>query len=195
MADLRAGFARRDITQPLGTPSSLGLNVPVEEIWDPLTATACVVEAGGERFAIVGMDLCGLLAASHTAIREAVAAATEGAIPADRVVVNASHSHSAPYLSDELQELLRPFGLRLQDEDQDQRDHAGGYYTGRARAPISGKTARKAAKKMDEDPLRRYVEGVYKASRFHTIQHRRKNPGRAPHFPLRNLQVFNGDFR
>ena len=71
MADLRAGFARRDITQPLGTPSSLGLNVPVEEIWDPLTATACVVEAGGERFAIVGMDLCGLLAASHTAIAKA----------------------------------------------------------------------------------------------------------------------------
>src|SRR5438105_1298082 len=117
MGDLRAGFARRDITQPLGTPSSLGLNVAVDEIWDPLTATACVLESGGERVAIVGMDLCGLLAASHNAIREAVASASRGAIAANRVVVNVSHSHSAPYLSDELQELLRPFGLRLQDDE------------------------------------------------------------------------------
>jgi neutral ceramidase len=117
MAELRAGFARRDITQPLGTPSSLGLNVPVTDIWDPLTATACVVESKGERVAIVGMDLCGLLGASHTAIREAVATASGGAVPVDHVVVNVSHSHSAPYLSDELQGLLRPLGLRLQDDD------------------------------------------------------------------------------
>ena len=117
MTDLRAGFARRDITQPLGSPSSLGLHVPVTEIWDPLTATACVLESGEERIAIVGVDLCGLLAASHDAIRLAVASATGGAIPADHVIVNVSHSHSAPYLSDELQELLRPFGVRLQDDD------------------------------------------------------------------------------
>ncbi|MEA2169601.1 MAG: hypothetical protein QOF76_2901, partial [Solirubrobacteraceae bacterium] len=117
MTDLRAGFASRDITQPLGSPSSLGLHLTVSEIWDPLLASACVLEGGGERVAIVGVDLCGLLEASHRAIREAVAAATGGAIAADRVIVNVSHSHSAPYLSDELQELLRPFGLRLQDDD------------------------------------------------------------------------------
>ncbi len=114
---VRAGFARRDITQPLGTPSSLGLTVPVTEIWDPLLATACVIESDGERIAIVGVDLCGLLEGSHEAIRDAVASTTGGAIAADHVIVNVSHSHSAPYLSDELQELLRPFGLRLQDDD------------------------------------------------------------------------------
>src|SRR3954452_15762448 len=116
MSDLRAGFARRDITQPLGSPSSLGLHVPVTEIWDPLLASACVLEGDAGRVAIVGVDLCGLLAASHDAIRNAVAAATGGAIPADHVIVNVSHSHSAPYLSDELQEMLRPFGVRLQDD-------------------------------------------------------------------------------
>jgi neutral ceramidase len=116
MADVRAGFARRDITQPLGTPSSLGLHVPVTEIWDPLLASAGVLEGADGRVAIVGVDLCGLLDASHRAIRERVAQATAGAIPADRVIVNVSHSHSAPYLSDELQERLRPFGLRLQDD-------------------------------------------------------------------------------
>jgi hypothetical protein len=117
VSDLRAGFARRDITQPLGSPSSLGLHVVVEEIWDPLLASACVLEGvDGSRVAIVGVDLCGLLEASHAAIRSAVASATHGAIPADQVIVNVSHSHSAPYLSDELQELLRPHGARLQDD-------------------------------------------------------------------------------
>jgi neutral ceramidase len=112
---LRAGFARRDITQPLGTPSSLGLFTAVTEIWDPLSATAVVLESDDERIALVGLDLCGLLEASHRAIREAVAART--GLPADRVVLNVSHSHSAPYISADLQELLRPYGLRLHDDD------------------------------------------------------------------------------
>lgn len=116
MTGLRAGFARRDITQPLGTPSSLGLLVTVEDVWDPLTATACVLEDAGQRVAIVGLDLCGLLAASHLAIREAVARATGGAVPLDNVILNVSHSHSAPYLSDDAQGILRQFGLRLQDD-------------------------------------------------------------------------------
>ena len=115
MTALRAGFARRDITQPLGTPSSLGLFTAVTEIWDPLTATAVVIESDDVRIALVGLDLCGLLEASHRAIREAVAA-TSG-IPAGNVVLNVSHSHSAPYISADLQELLRPFGLRLHDDD------------------------------------------------------------------------------
>ena len=115
MSDLRAGFARRDITQPLGTPSSLGLYTPVTEIWDPLSATAVVLDDGAERIAVVGLDLCGLLAASHQAIRRAVAVAT--GIDAERVVLNVSHSHSAPYISADLQELLRPFGLRSHDDD------------------------------------------------------------------------------
>jgi neutral ceramidase len=112
---LRAGFARRDITQPLGTPSSLGLFTPVTEIWDPLSATAVVLESDSERIALVGLDLCGLLEASHRSIREAVAART--GLAADRVVLNVSHSHSAPYISADLQELLRPYGLRLHGDD------------------------------------------------------------------------------
>jgi len=112
---LRAGSARRDITQPLGTPSSLGLFTAVSEIWGPLTATVVVLESEAGRIALVGLDLCGLLEASHRAIREAVAAAT--GIPAGDVVLNVSHSHSAPYISADLQELLRPFGLRVHDDD------------------------------------------------------------------------------
>jgi hypothetical protein len=115
LSGFRAGFARRDITPPLGTPSSLGLFTAVTEIWDPLTATAVVLESEDARIALVGLDLCGLLEASHRAIRAAVAAAT--GIPAGNVVLNVSHSHSAPYISADLQELMRPFGLRVHDDD------------------------------------------------------------------------------
>jgi len=115
MGSLRAGFARRDITQPLGSPSSLGLYTLVTEIWDALTATAVVLESDGARIAIVGLDLCGLLEASHRRIREGVASAT--GITADQVVLNVSHSHSAPYVSADLQGLLRPFGLRVHDAE------------------------------------------------------------------------------
>jgi hypothetical protein len=112
---VRAGFARRDITPSLGTPSGLSLTLPVQEIWDPLTVTVLVLDADGARIAIAGLDLMGLLEASHRAIREALGAAM--GLDAEFVVLNVSHTHSAPYISAEVQELLRPFGLRLMDDD------------------------------------------------------------------------------
>lgn len=114
MSALRAGFARRDITPRIGSPSGLTLRVRVDEVWDPLRATALVLEGDGRRVALVGLDLMGVLDASHRSIREAVAAAT--GIPPDGVVVNASHTHSAPYLSADLQSILRPHGLRVTDD-------------------------------------------------------------------------------
>jgi neutral ceramidase len=111
---LLAGAARRDITQPLGTPAGLSLTARVNEVWDPLSATVVVLEQGGVRGALVGLDLVGVLEASHRAIR--AAAATAAGVPPEHVVVVASHTHSAPYLSAELQELLRPHGLQIMDD-------------------------------------------------------------------------------
>jgi hypothetical protein len=112
---LRAGIARRDITPHLGSPAGLSLTLPVRSIWDPLSATALVLDGDDGPWAIVGLDLCGILAATHLGIRRVVAAAT--GIPVERVVLNVSHSHSAPYVSADAQVLLRPFGLRLTDDD------------------------------------------------------------------------------
>ena len=111
---LRAGLARRDITPALGTPSGLTLREAVDEVWDPLTATALVLESGTTRLALVGLDLMGVLEASHRRIREAVTRAT--GIPDEHVVINVSHTHSAPYLSDDLQAILAPHRLRVMDE-------------------------------------------------------------------------------
>lgn len=112
---MRAGAARRDITQPLGTPAGLSLTARVSDVWDPLTATVLVLEHGSARGAIVSLDLVGVLEASHRVIRSAAAVAA--GVPEAHVAVVASHTHSAPYLSSELQELLRPHGLRVMDDD------------------------------------------------------------------------------
>ena len=112
---LRAGFGVRDITPPIGTPNSLGVECQVEEIWNPLLATALVLEDDSTRAAIIGLDLCGLLEEPHRRIREAVAAAID--CHPDAVILNSSHTHSAPYVSSELDALLRPFGLRNTDPD------------------------------------------------------------------------------
>ena len=111
---LVAGFARKDITPALGTPSGLSLRMPVDDIWDPLLATVLVLEAEGRRVVVVGLDLMGILEATHREIRARVGLAV--GVDPNLVVLNASHTHSAPYLSAELQELLRPHGLRLMDD-------------------------------------------------------------------------------
>jgi neutral ceramidase len=112
---LRAGIARRDITPALGTPAGLGIRTLTDEVWDPLSATVLVIESADTRMAIAGLDVMGLLAATHEAMQARIARAI--GVDSDLVVLNASHTHSGPYLSDELQEVLRPYGLRVMDDD------------------------------------------------------------------------------
>lgn len=113
MAELVAGFGRRDITPPLGIPNALGVTCFVEEIWDPLYTTALVLKHGNDQVVIVGTDLCAFLERPYQDIAQAVGKAL-GTAP-DHVVINTSHTHSAAYISTELQDLLTPFGLKAVD--------------------------------------------------------------------------------
>lgn len=115
MTELRAGFARRDITPALGLPTSLGVECLVTEIWDPLYATVLVLDDGQTKAVVVGADLCAFLQEPDTQIRHAVAQAL--AIAPDQIVLNASHSHSAPYLATEYSDRLQPYGLKVADLD------------------------------------------------------------------------------
>lgn len=115
MQELRAGFARRDITPALGMPTSLGVQCRVTEIWDPLYVTVLVLDDGQTQAVLIGADLCAFLQQPDTAIRTAVAQAL--AISPDQIVLNASHSHSAPYLATEYADLLTPYGLSVVDAD------------------------------------------------------------------------------
>src|SRR5262245_40944171 len=110
---LRAGFARRDITPALGMPTSLGVTCLVTEIWDPLYVTVCVLGDGQTQAVLVGADVCAFLEETDTAIRQAVAQAL--AIAADQVILNASHTHSGPYLATGYADLLQPYGLQVVD--------------------------------------------------------------------------------
>jgi len=93
---LRAGFARRDVTPPLGTP--LG-GYPVEDrraesIRDPLHASVIVLEQNGLKVALVSLDWIIIEAEEVEAIRQGVE--TETSIPAANVTVATIQSHSAP---------------------------------------------------------------------------------------------------
>ncbi len=95
--------------------NSLGVACAATEIWDPLHATALYLEEGRERVVLVGADICAFLDASDREIREAVG--RELGLEPDRVILNASHTHSGPYLSTEAGELIAPHGLTVIEEE------------------------------------------------------------------------------
>ena len=89
---MKAGVAEIDITPPIGC-WNCGPMRPSTGIYDPLTATALVLEdAHGRRIAVVGQDLlCVDWNLTETCIN--MAADRAGA---DMVIINSSHTHNAP---------------------------------------------------------------------------------------------------
>ena len=93
---LQAGVARRTITPPVGI-WMMGYANRVRggsEVHDDLTATAVVLGDGRARAAIVSCDLIFLHPKMVSEIRSRVAAQT--GIPAERVMLCCSHTHSGP---------------------------------------------------------------------------------------------------
>jgi neutral ceramidase len=93
---LRVGFSQLDITPPTGAiitgpagPPSLGMD-------DPLRASAMVVQSGGKKLAIVGVDL---VKVSHDMADQAIAMVTQQTdITRDAVLICPSHNHSSPLI-------------------------------------------------------------------------------------------------
>ena len=93
---LRVGFSQVDITPPVGAiitgpsgPLSTGTD-------DPLMARAMVVESGGRKLAIVGVDLVKI---RRDLADKAIALVTEQtSIARDGVLVCPSHNHSSPLI-------------------------------------------------------------------------------------------------
>ncbi|MBI5820713.1 MAG: hypothetical protein HZA88_17225 [Verrucomicrobia bacterium] len=94
--ELRVGFSQVDITPPVGgvitgpgKPVSTGTD-------DPLRAHAMVVESGGRKLAIVGVDLVKI---RHDLADQAIALVTrQTGITRDAVLVCPSHNHSSPLI-------------------------------------------------------------------------------------------------
>src|SRR5579862_511979 len=96
MPPLYAGAARVKLDPPaglamLGYGNRVGLNAGVH---DDLAAQALVLSDGANKVAIAGVDVLALGARIADDIRARVAAKTD--IPADSILVCATHTHSAP---------------------------------------------------------------------------------------------------
>lgn len=86
---LRVGAAVVDVT-----PAGTDLPAPFVGIDDPIAVRAIVVDDGSVRAALVAVDIVGLGSEVWAAVADRVA--EEHGIPADRLVLSATHTHSVP---------------------------------------------------------------------------------------------------
>ena len=90
----QAGFAERDITPEVGMEAPGGYGkARHQSIHDPCKVRASVFSDGEQRAAIVGIDALGIRRDTVSKVREAIRART--GIPADAILIGASHSHSS----------------------------------------------------------------------------------------------------
>lgn len=91
---LRIGAARADITPELEVLNWV-TGKPYPGVLDPLHVHALVLDDGTSKAAIVRWDLTDVSESARDEVRKAVGAALR--MPEENIMVNASHSHSAPW--------------------------------------------------------------------------------------------------
>ena len=93
MAEFKVGVAVRDVTPDPLLPVSggVGPSNPTREQRGDLNIRALVMEQGGVRVAIVATDFLGFPAVLGDRVRAAVKG-----VPAENILIGASHTHSAP---------------------------------------------------------------------------------------------------
>jgi neutral ceramidase len=102
---LHVGVAEADITPPLGFPIAGYYHERLATgTLDPLKAKAVVFRSGKTQAALVVCDLTGIAVDLGNEVRHRAAAKT--GIPAEHIVVSATHSHTAPDFTRDLFEHL-----------------------------------------------------------------------------------------
>lgn len=102
---LQAGFARIDITPPLGSLlRGYYYERPADGILDPLLATAIAFDDGENKAILMSLDLCGIPQPMQDRIRQA-AAERVGTVP-EAVIVHCTHTHQGPHATEEYVDFL-----------------------------------------------------------------------------------------
>ncbi len=106
---MRAGFAKIEITPPLGTPlmgAGAAWGRCAEGVLDPLYARVLYVEQGQQRAVICGLDVCFV---DREDVRKFSRALVErSGLDPRSVLINASHTHAGPALGTYFDLQLRP---------------------------------------------------------------------------------------
>ncbi len=98
-ADMRVGVAATDITPPMGIPlAGYYHERGADGVLDPLYAKALVIESGGERAALVVLDLISIRRGITDQARATIEKDT--GIKASGVMISATHAHTGPVLGD-----------------------------------------------------------------------------------------------
>jgi hypothetical protein len=97
---LRGGVCAVDVTPPLGLPPGAWRlrTGRADRVAEPLLAQALVLDDGARRVAVVATDLLWITRDLATATRRRAHELT--GIPPEAILLNASHNHSAPVLTD-----------------------------------------------------------------------------------------------
>src|SRR5690349_2000577 len=91
------GIARQTINPAAGHPlCGYGDNYPNEGVHDDLTLTALYLHDNTANALLLNYDLIGIAAPLNDRIRDAVSRKT--GIPADRIFLASTHTHSGPFL-------------------------------------------------------------------------------------------------
>lgn len=92
----KAAFSQADITPNFPTEliGCYRKDSRASGVLHPLAAQVLLLENGKERFAVIGIDNLGLTVGLSNKLRQLVASALE--ITADKIMLNFSHTHSAP---------------------------------------------------------------------------------------------------
>lgn len=123
----RAGAATSNITPWIGLSINGGMSDhKVLEIHDELHARALVLDDGKTRLALVVCDSCMVPREVITAAKERIQEQT--GIPADHVVISATHAHSCPaatpvFQSDPTEDYQRFLAVRIADAVQRASNH------------------------------------------------------------------------
>jgi hypothetical protein len=98
-ADFRVGVAAVDITPPTGIPMAGYYHERgADGVLDPLFSKALVIETGGERVALVTLDIISVTRAITDQARVEIGRTT--GIKSDHVMISATHAHTGPELAE-----------------------------------------------------------------------------------------------